>query len=227
MKLLAIEGNPLIREGMRHMIGHPYPNCHVIEADTGEDGVFVALTQPVDLILLSLGVSWRRGEESTPSKGLAVLDALRYLTDPPPAIVMSEATKKARPATSAWQRGAAAVIPKDAAPEALLEAIGACLKGRELVPTGPTRTLRSLPASIPPSLSAADLSITPRMFEVLKLALQGHPSKKIAQLLDINSSNVRRYLSRLYEKFDVAGLNGLQAQSLVQSTGRGVPRRAF
>lgn len=203
-----VEGNPLIREGMRHMIGSPY----FVEAQTAEDGVFVALTQPVDLILLSLTISWRLGEEASPSKGLAVLDALRQLTAPPPAVVLSGVTKKARAATSAWQRGASAVISRDATAEALWEAMGTCLQGRDFLHTMRTTAHRILPSGIPPSLSADDLDITPRMFDVLKLALQGYPAKKIAQLLGINSTNVRRYLSRLYEKFEVAGLSGLQAQ---------------
>lgn len=49
------------------------------------------------------------------------------------------------------------------------------------------------------------------MFDVLRLALMGHSSKRIAHILGINATNVRHYLSRLYARFGVANFCGLQA----------------
>lgn len=59
---------------------------------------------------------------------------------------------------------------------------------------------------------AVALGITPRMLDVLELALDGLPAKKIASTLGINDSNVRHYLSRLYERFGVTSRYGLHAR---------------
>ena len=71
---------------------------------------------------------------------------------------------------------------------------------------------RDMAIQSPQARIAAELGITPRMFDVLELALEAHSAKKIAGILGINDTNVRRYLSRLYERFGVSSRSGLQAR---------------
>jgi DNA-binding NarL/FixJ family response regulator len=60
--------------------------------------------------------------------------------------------------------------------------------------------------------------VTPREFDILRLALQGNAPWKIAAILEINPVNVRQYLSKLYGKFGVIDLYGLQG--LFAKTGQ-------
>ncbi|WP_041360374.1 LuxR C-terminal-related transcriptional regulator [Nitrosomonas sp. Is79A3] len=62
----------------------------------------------------------------------------------------------------------------------------------------------------PQPISAADLNITEREFDVLRLAMQGNAPWKVAKILEINPTNTRRYLSKLYNQFGVIDLYGLQ-----------------
>ena len=48
--------------------------------------------------------------------------------------------------------------------------------------------------------------MTPREFDILRLALQGNAPWKIAAILEINPVNVRQYLSKLYGKFRIINL---------------------
>lgn len=210
MKLLLIEDHPFVRAGLRSMIRQPYPECDIIEADNAEQGLFLALNDPVDLILLDLCLPAVEGGKESFTQGLGILEALQISPGAPPIVVMSGMTREA-PAILARQRGAAAVVLKGAAPAILWEAMEQCLLGKELIPADRTKTPEAPADQIEASITSDELGISPRMFDVLRLALQGHPSKKIAQILGINGTNVRHYLSRLYEKFGVANLNGLQA----------------
>jgi DNA-binding NarL/FixJ family response regulator len=132
------------------------------------------------------------------------------IPEAPPIVVMSGMTREA-PAIRARQLGAAEVVRKGAPPAELWEAIRRCLEGRELKPTSQTIVAEDTPAETTTTVTPSDLGITPRMFDVLRLALQGHPPKRIALILGINDSNVRRYLSRLYDRFGIASINGLLA----------------
>lgn len=202
-----IDDHPFVRAGLRLMIRQPYPDCDIIEADTAEQGLFIALNEPLDLILLDLGLPWTEGGKISFSHGMSVLDALQTSPGAAPVVVMSAITREA-PAALARQRGARAFVSKGATPDKLWDAMELCLKsGKRTAAKRTDKQAGPTPASFTPS----SLSITPRMFDVLCLALQGHPAKKIAQLLDINGSNVRHYLSQLYKKFGVANLGGLQA----------------
>jgi len=71
-------------------------------------------------------------------------------------------------------------------------------------------SIDSLLRDRPLSVTAADLSITEREFDVLRLAMQGNAPWKVARILGINPANTRRYLSRLYSRFGVIDLYGLQ-----------------
>ena len=57
-------------------------------------------------------------------------------------------------------------------------------------------------------LGPKDLGVTPREFDILRLALQGNAPWKIAAILEINPVNVRRYLSKLYGGFMAASTLG-------------------
>ena len=59
-------------------------------------------------------------------------------------------------------------------------------------------------------ITAAELGITEREFDVLSLAMQGNAPWKVALILEINPTNARRYLSKLYNQFGVIDLYGLQ-----------------
>jgi DNA-binding NarL/FixJ family response regulator len=197
LKILVVDDHALVRAGICQLIRQSYPNCDIAEAGTAEGALSLALSKPLDLVLLDMRLPWREGAEESPANGLSVLDGLCKAPAGPPVVMMSgEAAQDL--VDVALRRGAIAVVPKRASPEDLCESIRMGLG-------------ESAASSLAHAVSPADLGITPRMYDVLKLALEGHPPWKIALILEINATNVRRYLSRLYETFGVLNLNGLQA----------------
>jgi DNA-binding NarL/FixJ family response regulator len=123
------------------------------------------------------------------------------------------------------RRGASSFVPKSASHEVMLEAIQRALNGGIYLPStaigkggvGPEPARGLQPSDVTP-ITHKDLGITPREFDVLRLALQGNAPWKIAAILEINPVNVRQYLSKLYSKFGVIDLYGLQG--LFAKTGQ-------
>jgi DNA-binding CsgD family transcriptional regulator len=64
---------------------------------------------------------------------------------------------------------------------------------------------------LPAPITHEDLGVTRREFEILRLALNGLTPIKISLTLGINHDNVKRYMSRLYEKFGTANQSSLHA----------------
>ena len=75
----------------------------------------------------------------------------------------------------------------------------------------PPPAAQSLSGPLPPPITHEELGITPREFEILRLALSGLTPLKISLTLNINHDNVRRYMTRLYEKFGTANQASLHA----------------
>jgi len=114
---------------------------------------------------------------------------------------------------------AAQVDEADAAVEVSLEAIRRALSGGVWLPPevigkggdSPPRSADVLRAALPAPITHEALGITRREFDVLRLALNGLTPLKISMVLDINHDNVKRYMSRLYEKFGTANQSSLHA----------------
>jgi len=157
VKLLLVEDHPFTRLGLRLAIRQPYPNCEIIEADNAEEGLLIALNEPVDLIVLDLCLPPTKGGQESFKQGLKILEALQILPHAPPIVVMSALTREA-PARRALQRGAAAIVKKGAPPAELWEAMDRCLHGKTLQPEGKTRVPHPPTTS---SVTPADLDITP------------------------------------------------------------------
>jgi DNA-binding NarL/FixJ family response regulator len=115
--------------------------------------------------------------------------------------------------------GAATWVPKSAEVELTLEAIRRAFSGGVWLPpemigrggNSPPRAAQSLLGPLRPPVTHEELGITPREFEVLRLALSGLTPIKISLTLNINHDNVRRYMTRLYEKFGTANQASLHA----------------
>jgi len=209
LRILIVDDHPLMRAGISYTIRRNYSECDILEAGSEEEGFALALSKSPDLILLDLRIPRFVGGNKSSSYGLDMLDSLRNAAITPSVMILSDDVTRE---TAALGRhySAITVVPKNTSPERLYTAIQDALRNAAPATQAITANRQGEPAATT-SITPADLGITSRMFDVLRLALQGHAAWKIALILDINATNVRRYLSRLYEKFGVINLNGLQA----------------
>lgn len=228
MRVLLIDDHGVLRAGARSLIQQAYPGAFVVEASSYTEALSTIKSTQYDIIFLDLAIPENTGtQETSAENGISLLRLLKGDSEPSsplerivyaPVIVMSAEDDEAR-VNEVLRLGASSFVSKSASPGMMLDAIQHVLHGGIYLPE---KAQIDLNDEIKPSfkgvilegtalLGPNDLGITPREFDILRLALQGNAPWKIAVILEINPTNVRRYLSKLYAKFGVLDLCGLQS----------------
>jgi DNA-binding NarL/FixJ family response regulator len=218
LRILLVDDHPAVRLGTRSLILHAYPHSEIIEAGDAVAAIEQLRKQEFDLVFLDLRLPERAGAIENLEVGKRTLHRIREM-DGPPVVVMSGEGRDRALVEEMMALGAATFVPKSAAVEVTLEAIRRALAGGVWLPPemigkggdSPPLSAGALRAPLPEPITHADLGITPREFEVLRLALNGLTPLKISLALNINHDNVKRYMSRLYEKFGTANQSSLHA----------------
>lgn len=101
--------------------------------------------------------------------------------------------------------GAGGILPKDAAPDVLVDCIRSVnagnvwLGGRPAAPSSTTAQDNDV------TLTNQLRALTPREIEVVRLVCVGLRNKQIAARLDVAEGTVKTHLHRIYEKLTVSG----------------------
>lgn len=218
MRILLIDDHSMIRLGIKSLILQIHQNAEILEAAAAQDGLRILKVETPDLVFLDLKLPREVGGEISGEFGLDVLKTICAMERPIPVIVISGEFIGKNTVEKILKAGATSFVPKTASMEVMLEAIQRAIGGGVWLPSEITPvecieqslSIDSLLRDRPLSVTAADLSVTEREFDVLRLAMQGNAPWKVAKILGINPTNTRRYLSRLYSRFGVIDLYGLQ-----------------
>lgn len=218
MRILLVDDHSMIRAGIKHLIVKMQKTAEIFEATNAKEGLQIAIQEDLDLIFLDLKLPQEPGGISNGEVGLNLLKALCEMEKSVPVIVMTGEFLTKESVERILRAGAVSFVPKTSSSEMMLEAIQRALNGGVwLPPEGPGETgdfvssnIDSLLRNSPQPITATDLGVTEREFDVLRLAMQGNAPWKVARILDINPANTRRYLSKLYSRFGVIDLYGLQ-----------------
>ena len=218
LKVLLIDDHPPLRLGIRNLIQQAYPSAEVSEAGNADDAFKAIAAEEFDLVFLDAKLPARKGEADLVETGKETLARIRE-EDGPPVVVMSGEGGNRGLVEEMMGLGAATWVPKSAEVELTLEAIRRAVSGGVWLPpeivgrgaNSPPPAAQSLLGPLPAPVTHKELGITPREFEILRLALSGLTPLKISLTLNINHDNVRRYMTRLYEKFGTANQASLHA----------------
>jgi DNA-binding NarL/FixJ family response regulator len=218
LRILLVDDHPAVRFGTRNLILQAYPHSEISEAGNAFEALEQLRQQNFDLVFLDLRMPEREGALENLEVGKRTLHRIREM-DGPPVVVMSGEGRDRALVEEMMALGAATFVPKSAAVEVSLEAIRRALAGGVWLPPevigkggdSPPPSAEALRAPLPEPITHEDLGITPREFEILRLALNGLTPLKISLTLNINHDNVKRYMSRLYEKFGTANQASLHA----------------
>jgi DNA-binding NarL/FixJ family response regulator len=218
LRILLVDDHPAVRLGTRSLIAETYPNTKISEAGSATDALEQLKHHEFDLVFLDVRLPERDGEHDEIEVGKQTLQRIREM-DGPPVVIMSAEGRDRALVEEMMALGAATFVPKSAKVELSIEAIRRALAGGVWLPPevigkggdSPPPSPESVRNPLPAPITHQDLDISPRQFEVLRLALNGFPPKRIALILGINHDNVKRYMSRLYEHFGTANQASLHA----------------
>lgn len=189
IRLMIADDHPVVRDGLRAILGSQ-PDLQIVgEAPDGAVAVKLAVELAPDVVLMDLrmpaldGVSAiRQIRARQPSVRILVLTTYDTDADILPAI----------------EAGATGYLLKDAPREELFRAIRATAAGEAvLAPAVAARLMGKMRAPAEEKLSAREL-------EVLELVAGGASNHSIAQTLHISEATVKSHLLHIFGKLGVA-----------------------
>jgi DNA-binding NarL/FixJ family response regulator len=187
-KILLIDDHTLFREGVQLLLKQLDDRVEVLSGGTCKRALELADANPnFDLMLLDF--------ELPDQDGFAGLALLRE-QHPGLPVVMLSARDDAATVMEALDRGAMGFIPKTSSTDLMLNALRLVLAGGTYIP--PEAIAGHASASAPPlraTKSIADLGLTQRQIDVLRLLVQGRSNKLICRELDLAEGTVKTHMT--------------------------------
>ena len=109
--------------------------------------------------------------------------------------------------------GASGLIPKDADPETLVQALRRIANGERLLP--PLGTVRPTHQSTP-SVEDVLAALTERERQIIRLVIEGLSNKEIGRRLNISDGTIKVHLHNMFGKLGVSNRTELATLALLQ-----------
>jgi DNA-binding NarL/FixJ family response regulator len=188
IRVLIADDHPVVRDGLRGMLGGQADLEVVGEAGDGEEAVRLGLAMRPDVVLMDLRMPNQDGVTATERllaalPGTAVLVLTTYDTD---ADILR-----------AVEAGAIGYLLKDTPREELFRAVRAAARGQSVLdPTVARRLMGQLRTPGPDAL-------TPREIEVLTLVARGASNREVGERLFLSEATVKTHLVHAFAKLGV------------------------
>ena len=192
MKIIIADDHVMFREGIRDILLKASLISEVDEVSSGEELLGEILEKEFDLILLDIGLPGKRG--------LEVLKEIKSMRPDLPVIILSMYSEK-RYAVKALKANASGYVTKDVSSEELLKAIQKVSEGRKYISENLAEEIADSFQTEESSLPHENLS--EREMTVLIKIARGKKIKDIADELNIGSSSVSTYRTRIIEKLNL------------------------
>jgi DNA-binding NarL/FixJ family response regulator len=193
IQVILADDQPLIRAGLRRLIGWT-PDIDVVgEAGTGAESVRLARDARPDVIIMDIRMP-----------GMDGIEATRLITagETPTRVLVLTTFDDDDYVYGALRAGASGFLVKDMALEDILTAIRVVAAGDAMIAPGVTRRLIGQFAGQPSSAREPRqlTGITDREREVLRLVGQGMSNAEIAATLYITAGTVKTHVAHLLAK---------------------------
>ncbi len=200
LRILMVDDHPIVRFGIRHMIGTQTDLEICAEADSAESALELARKWKPDVALVDLSLAQ--------SSSLGLIRELCETVAGLEVLVLSM-HDEALYAERALRAGARGYIMKQAAIEGLIDAIRQVGRGR--IYLSESLTQRALERLRKPDGSHPDLlgTLTDRELEVLDLIGHGKSTADIAEQLAISIKTIETYRSNIKAKLNLKDANDL------------------
>jgi DNA-binding NarL/FixJ family response regulator len=187
-RVLLADDHPVVRHGLRELLGAEPDFRVVAEVDDGAEAVKRALADDVELAILDVTMPRMTG-----------LQAARELASRKPAlrILMLSMHENEQFLFEALRAGASGYVLKTAADRDLVNACRATMRGETFLYAGAVAAL--VREHLERDATSLD-PLTPRELEVVKLVAEGHTSDEIAEMLVISRKTVDRHRANILEK---------------------------
>nr|WP_221377838.1 response regulator transcription factor [Actinoplanes polyasparticus] len=191
LRLVVVDDHPVVRDGLRGMLGTQPDFAIVGEAATGSEALTVVEAARPDVVLTDLrlpepsgGALIRLLLERVPTARVLVLTTHDTDSDVLPAV----------------EAGAIGYLLKDAPREELFRAVRAAAKGETVLSPSVAAVLL---ARVRPGRPAPTTRLSAREREILALVAEGRTNRETAAALFISEATVKTHLLHIYAKLEV------------------------
>ncbi len=186
MTILLIDDHALFRDGVALLLRELDPGVQVLHAaNLGQALAALDADLGIDLILLDLILPGAHGFQA--------LEAIRERHPGVPLVMLSSQEDQVT-VLRAIQLGAMGFIPKSASSQQMFDALRTVLAhGIYVPPLNLAGIVLAVPAQ--PRTSPAELGLTQRQTQVLRLILEGKPMKLIARELGLSHNTAKTHVS--------------------------------
>lgn len=187
-RILLADDHRVLGEGLKRLLADDFELVDVVE--DGRALVAAARKLQPDVIVADISMPHLNG-----------IEALAQLRKDNPDVKVVILTMHHEPAYArrALQAGAAGFVVKHSAPEELVMAIHAALKGQTFITPALAADVLRQAQQEPRESEAAGQLLTPRQREILQLLAEGHSAKEIAATLAISARTVEFHKYQMME----------------------------
>lgn len=197
IRVLLVDDQPLVREGLRRILRADDGFEIVSECDDGDQVVDAVRASSPDVVVMDIRM--KRVD------GVVATERIRALEDGPPVLVLTTFDDD-EVLSGALRAGAAGFQLKDAPGEELIMATAAVAAGESwLDPAVTARVLAAYRGSAPPVAGRAErlARLTPREIDVLRLVGRGCSNSEIAAELFVGQVTVKSHIGHIFTKLDL------------------------
>lgn len=191
LRIALVDDHAVVRAGYRRLL--ELENMEVVAEFAEADGAYAALSVeppcPLDLLILDLSLPGRSG-----------LELLRRLGVRRPGLRVLVFTMHdgAAMVLQCLRAGAAGFVTKSSAPDVLVEAVHAAVRGERPLSPDVAHVLRQEPAA-----AAPHLALSTREFDVLQALIAGAGVEEISRRLCLSPKTVSNYQTLVRQKLGV------------------------
>lgn len=196
-RLLIADDHSLLRQGVRQLLSDEFADFTFAEADSLDAVLDQLAVEPVDLLLMDLGMPGMAGAES--------LRALRE-AHPNARIIVVTGVEERAMILDCLAAGVHGYVLKASPAEEIIRAVRMVLAGdiyvaAALATLGPVRAVTEHPVAMP-TVPPDTSRFTARQVQVLQLLARGLSTKDIARSLELGPGTVKIHLAAIYRRLN-------------------------
>jgi DNA-binding NarL/FixJ family response regulator len=210
IRVLLADDHPVVRAGLRALLGAEPDLVVELEAGTAEEAVAFAASGRVDVVLMDLQFG---GAPGGGMQGAEATRSIRAGRGGPRVLILTNYDTDAD-ILGAIEAGASGYLLKDAPPMELIAAVRAAAAGQSALAPVIVQKLADR-SRIPEG------RLSPREVEVLGLVAAGRSNRQIGQDLFLSEATVKSHLVHIFGKLGVSSRTSAVASARAAGTIRG------